>query len=101
MPHRAASVSSEITWRDTEIPVRLSRTAASRSSRTGRVRAGRLGQDGQMHRPISIRLGYQGRCRLSHWSAAPITGRWCQPLAMTCSRTDSAAPRSVWRITVA
>jgi len=49
----------------------------------------------------SSQAGYQGMCRLSHWSAGPITGRWCQPRAMTSPRIDSAAPRSRWRITVA
>jgi hypothetical protein len=38
---------------------------------------------------------------LSHCSAGPITGCSCQPRAMTCPRTDSAAPPSAWRITVA
>lgn len=45
--------------------------------------------------------GYQGRYRLIHLSAGPITGRSCQPRAMTSPRIDSAAPRSRWRIIVA
>ena len=44
---------------------------------------------------------YQGRCWLTQRSAGPITGRWCQPRAMTSPRTDSAALRSRWRMTVA
>jgi hypothetical protein len=47
------------------------------------------------------RHGYQGTCRLSQRNAVPITGRWCQPRAMTSPRIDSAAPRSRWRTAVA
>jgi hypothetical protein len=66
----------------------------------GCVRAVRHGQNCQMH-PAWLPFAYQGKCRLSHRSAGPINGRSCQPCAITCARIDSAAPRSVWRITVA
>jgi hypothetical protein len=61
MPHRAASPSSRITWRDTVTPARPSRTAASRSSRTGA-----FGQSGVVRTVRCIQPilpGYQGRCR--------------------------------------
>jgi len=100
IPHRAASLSSVITSCDTETPARPSSTAASRSSRTGA-----FGQCGTARtvRCVDMLLsrGYQGRCRLSHSRAGPITGRSCQPCAITCPRTDSAAPRSCWRSIVA